>query len=139
MTSCFLGERTSVSFPSTFWGSSQSGRIEAFYAGRFGWMRALSRYAELKECPPRVLPFGLRTFISLCNLRRWAVRWCPSPSTLSQQSASLDSTPLRGSLSEPWTRNPVHRNSHAAVTSGQTAIRKYLDSSIDNGKSPYRR
>lgn len=37
------------------------------------WVDASTRsvFAELQEYPPRVLPFGSRTFISLCSLRKW--------------------------------------------------------------------
>src|ERR1700730_13935680 len=63
MTSFFLGKKTSASFQNTFCGSSRSGRINTFYAGRSGQMRALSVSAELKEYPLKAPPFGSRAFI----------------------------------------------------------------------------
>jgi hypothetical protein len=77
MTSFFLGRKTSASFLSTFCGSSQSGRIDTFYAVRSGSTRALSISAELKESRPKALPFGSRIFISLLQYAELNGMWIP--------------------------------------------------------------
>src|SRR6476646_1170897 len=70
-------------------------------------MPALFVSAELKEYPPKAPLFGSRTFISLCNLRNWAVCGYPFPSMLSRQSASWGSSHLLDSISAPPSPHPL--------------------------------
>ena len=74
MTLFFLGERTSASFLSTFWGCSRSGRINTSCAGKSGWMRAPSNSptnSRSTRKEPLLLDHDPSSHNAICDTERY--------------------------------------------------------------------